>query len=99
MSLNLARMLIYALNNRRGSEMGEFTQVNQAVVDTANAEIERLRSIIFKLTNNAHLNLGDLVYQVRDREGLGWDGPSVKSWSDAVTAAENEFKTTKGETV
>lgn len=35
---------------------------------------------------NPHVDLGDLVYQVREREGEGWDGASVKQWSDAVQA-------------
>lgn len=39
------------------------------------------------LTTNPHVNLGDLVYKVRDSEGEGWDGPQVKAWSDAVQAA------------
>lgn len=28
-------------------------------------------------------HLGDSVYDVKEREGLGWDGPRVKAWSDA----------------
>lgn len=39
------------------------------------------------LSTNPHLHLGDLVYKVRDSELQGWDGPSVKAWSDAVVAA------------
>lgn len=38
------------------------------------------------LVSNEYVDLGDLVYQVREREGLGWNGPSVKQWSDAVQA-------------
>lgn len=29
------------------------------------------------------LHVGDFVYSIRDREGLGWEGPNVKTWSDA----------------
>jgi hypothetical protein len=39
------------------------------------------------LTSHPHVHLGDLVYQVRDREGLGWDGPEVTKWSNAVQQA------------
>ena len=45
--------------------------------------------IIRALTGNAHINLGDLVYNVREREGLGWEGPSVVGWGAAVKAAED----------
>lgn len=50
--------------------------------------IVELRDALRALAANPHLNLGDLVYDVREREGLGWDGPSVKAWSDAVARAE-----------
>ena len=40
------------------------------------------------LLTHPSLDLGDLIYTVREREGLGWDGPLVKQWSDAVQAAE-----------
>lgn len=36
--------------------------------------------------------LGDLVYDVREREGLGWEGPKVKAYSNAVTAAKELLK-------
>lgn len=45
-------------------------------------------SVLRALMTNPHLSLADRVYDVREREGLGWDGPSVKAWSDAVVAAE-----------
>lgn len=32
--------------------------------------------------------LGDLIYDVREREGKGWDGPLVKRWAAAVAEAE-----------
>lgn len=44
------------------------------------------------LMTNKHLDLGDQTYVVRDSEGLGWDGPSVKSWSDAVVTAQRLLK-------
>jgi hypothetical protein len=44
------------------------------------------------LLTNEHIDLGDLVYQVREREGEGWDGPSVKAWSDAVVAAKDVIR-------
>lgn len=40
------------------------------------------------LLTNEHVSLGDLVYTVREREGKGWDGPSITAWNDAVVNAE-----------
>lgn len=40
------------------------------------------------LMTHPHLCLGDLIYEVRESEGEGWDGPGVKLWSDTVVAAE-----------
>lgn len=38
---------------------------------------------------NRGATIGDFVYQIRDSELKGWDGPRVKAWSDgAVLAAE-----------
>jgi hypothetical protein len=34
-------------------------------------------------TLNSIIPLGDLVYRVRDVEGLGWNGPQVVVWGDA----------------
>ena len=45
-----------------------------------------------QLFANANIDLGELVYQVREREGLGWDSPSVKHWSDAVATAKALLK-------
>lgn len=55
--------------------------------------IEVLRGLLW----NEHVDLGDLVYQVRDREMLGWDGPSVKAWSDAVAKARAILARARGE--
>ncbi len=32
---------------------------------------------------NEVCDLGDLIYHVRECEGLGWDGPKVQAWADA----------------
>lgn len=45
--------------------------------------------ILRGLLRNPSMNLGDRVYDVREREGLGWDGPNVKAWGAAVTKAES----------
>lgn len=56
----------------------------QAAMQTIRALIEGVE----KLTTNKHVTLGDLVYNVREREGKGWNGKSVTQWSEAVTAIE-----------
>ena len=38
------------------------------------------------IQSNEQVDLGDLVYAVREREGEGWEGASVIAWSDAVEA-------------
>lgn len=48
------------------------------------------------LTSNPHVDLGGLVYKVRDSEGEGWDGPQVKHWSDAVQAARAAIAKAEG---
>lgn len=44
------------------------------------------------LTSNPRMDLGDLVYTVRERELEGWEGPAVKAWSNAVLAATDVLK-------
>ena len=66
---------------------GEF-----AAEDAANARLiaasPELLGALGALLNNPHVDLGDLAYQVREREGEGWDGPAVKAWSEAVSQAK-----------
>ncbi len=33
-------------------------------------------------------DLGDIIYDIREREGRGWDGPLVTKWGDAVARAK-----------
>lgn len=40
------------------------------------------------LTTNPHLNLGDLVYKIRESELKGWEGPAVIAWGKAVEATD-----------
>jgi hypothetical protein len=50
-----------------------------------NEELQILREL------NNILDLGDLVYNVREREGLGWEGPQVKAWDAACTRMKKLF--------
>ena len=58
------------------------------VAEYASERLDELRGILGALMGNPHINLGDQIYNVRESEGEGWDGPHVKAWSDAVTAAQ-----------
>jgi colicin import membrane protein len=49
-------------------------------------------ALVKALFSNPHVNLGDLIYKVRDSEGDGWDGPWVTQWGEAVKAAEDAIK-------
>ncbi len=37
-------------------------------------------------------NIGDYTYSVREREGLGWEGPKVTAWSEASVTLEQVVK-------
>ena len=36
--------------------------------------------------------IGDFIYQIRDRELKGWDGPRVTAFNDAVERLEKYLK-------
>lgn len=50
--------------------------------------LEDYRSVIDGLKSNPHISLGDLVYQVREREGEGWEGKWVKQWGEVCAKLE-----------
>lgn len=37
-------------------------------------------------------SIGDFVYDIREREGEGWDGPRVVAFSDAVQVLSEFLK-------
>jgi peptidyl-prolyl cis-trans isomerase B (cyclophilin B) len=45
---------------------------------------------VLKSLNNT-MNLGDLVYIVKAREELGWDGPKVKAWDSSCASMRELF--------
>lgn len=36
--------------------------------------------LLKRLGEVEHISLGDLVYNIREREGEGWEGPAVVAW-------------------
>lgn len=65
----------------------------RSVAEYAATRIEELIAIIRGLMESPHADLSAMVYQVRESEGLGWDGPAVKAWSDAYEAARKVIDT------
>lgn len=37
-------------------------------------------------------DLGDLIYDIREQEGLGWEGPRVCQWNDVIRRARQLLK-------
>ena len=70
---------------------GEDCSIIEAATDMEK-RVEQLESALKGLMTNPHLTLGDLVYTVREREGLGWDGPATTAWGNAVIAAEKAIQ-------
>jgi glutathione S-transferase len=56
-----------------------------------------LLEALIGLSTNPRLNLGDLIYQIRERELEGWDGPAVTAWAEAVEKAKAAIKKARGE--
>jgi hypothetical protein len=97
---------------RRVTSCGTFTDEQwrkQTAYGVANGEVLALISrcrtaeaAVAGLLSNKHINLGDMIYHVREVEGLGWEGPSVTAWNHAVQEAERVLKAkaerTRGDT-
>jgi hypothetical protein len=60
------------------------------------AAAPELLEALIAITSNSHINLGDLVYEVREREGEGWEGTAVKQWSEAVSKVESAIAKATG---
>ncbi len=59
----------------------EQLQYGHSVFDHPLAKENRRLEHIIKMLNVEPL--GDFIYNVRDREGQGWDGPRMKNWGQA----------------
>jgi hypothetical protein len=60
-------------------------------------EIDAGQEALQILATLEHIHpLGDYVYDIREREGLGWNGPKVKAWGAATTRAEQLTRTLRG---
>ncbi len=75
----------YVNNPQRCADYSTEQRLSGIEAKLRNVYLERTLRALF---SNPHVDLGDLVYQIREREGQGWDGPAVKAWSEAVTEAK-----------
>jgi hypothetical protein len=70
-------------------QQGKIEAIDYRVEDHNKAEQEnqKLREALKGLMTNPSIDLGDKVYDVRDSEGKGWEGPDVIAWGKAVEEA------------
>jgi len=61
------------------------------------AAAPKMLAALLALTNSPHANLSDMIYEVKKREGEGWDGPAVNAWSKAVADANAVIAEALGE--
>lgn len=64
---------------------GEAVFTEAEVVEKS--KFDELQSALDELFANPHVDLEGMVYDVRESELQGWDGPWVKQWSDAISKA------------
>ena len=67
----------------------------RAELAARDAECARLREALVGITSNPYITLGNLAYDVREREGKGWDGPAVKTWCEAVKSVNEALAASK----
>lgn len=93
---NCGELLGLVGNSGAVAMLGKKSAINShdaALIAAAPELFEALSALL----SNKHINLGDLVYAIREREGEGWDGPSVTAWSNAVDAARKAIAKARGE--
>lgn len=60
------------------------------------AKVTQAKALITELFNLPHFSLEDHVYDVREHEGEGWEGPAVKKFSDLIDRLREFIKDTSG---
>lgn len=58
--------------------------------------LDQAERAIEAVNANPHVSLADLVYKVRESELLGWEGPAVKQWQNAVVALDAALAKLRG---
>lgn len=77
-------------------EVTEENQDEQLAQQLSNATLiaaaPELQEALKGLMENPSIALEDKIYDVRDREGKGWDGPDVIAWGKAIDQAAKLLK-------
>lgn len=68
------------LKDALGIKAGKGPTALSMVID----ENKRLREALKAIMTNPSIDLGDMIYNVKDREGKGWEGPDVTAWGKAL---------------
>lgn len=95
-SISNARRIVACVNACAGMTTESLDKLSAVVVsgepiNEMFCQIEKQRDELLAalkgLTDGKCVALGDLVYDIREREGEGWEGPKVVAWGKAVETA------------
>jgi len=71
----------------RGLAMSPHTTMDEAaMLKNCGRLLDEAERVLDALDANPHLSLPDLVYDVRENEREGWEGPWVKHWAQTCEA-------------
>lgn len=82
----LTNRLSWAFDAGRNCVWDQFIEM-KAERNALQDENKRLRDALKALMTNPSIDLGDMIYNVKDREGKGWEGPDVTAWGKALIEA------------
>lgn len=80
----------HELLKEKGIEPTDF--ISSSGYEATAQTLQELLDVIRDVGTNPHMSLGDHVYEVRDKEGDGWEGPAVVAWGDVCRRIEELTK-------